>query len=66
MSLPTAWTRSKGLPAVRQWFAVRRTEKRLLPVAEALWNHLAQEGAGFLPEVAMPAGPSAARRRRRP
>ena len=49
-----------GLPVVRQWFAVRRAEKRLLPVAAALWKHLAEAGGRFLPQVATGA---AARRR---
>jgi LysR family transcriptional regulator for metE and metH len=40
-----------GLPAVRQWFVVRRREKRLLPAGQALWNHLAGSGAAFLPVV---------------
>jgi DNA-binding transcriptional LysR family regulator len=40
-----------GLPAVRQWFVVRRREKRLLPAGQALWDHLATSGAGFLPVV---------------
>lgn len=39
----------EGLPVVRQWFVVRRSEKRLLPAAQALWDHLARSGAGILP-----------------
>ena len=38
-----------GLPAIRQWFVVRRREKRLLPAAQELWNHLASTGARYLP-----------------
>jgi LysR family transcriptional regulator for metE and metH len=38
-----------GLPVVRQWFVVRRREKRLLPAARALWDHLATAGCRFLP-----------------
>lgn len=53
----------EGLPAVRQWFVVRRTEKRLLPVAEALWDHLARAGGRFLPPVAMGGRPAVRRRR---
>ena len=41
----------EGFPVVRQWFVVRRTEKRLLPAAQALWNHLVTAGASFLPET---------------
>jgi LysR family transcriptional regulator for metE and metH len=43
-----------GLPAMRQWFVVRRAEKRLLPAAQAMWDHLARHGAEFLP--ALPGG----------
>lgn len=38
-----------GFPIVRQWFVVRRREKRLLPAAMALWDHLVAAGARFLP-----------------
>ncbi|MBV8703400.1 MAG: LysR family transcriptional regulator [Acetobacteraceae bacterium] len=41
----------EGFPIVRQWFVVRRSEKRLLPAAQALWNHLVTAGASFLPEA---------------
>jgi LysR family transcriptional regulator for metE and metH len=41
-----------GLPIVREWFVVKRREKRLLPAARALWDHLATSGGTFLPEVA--------------
>jgi LysR family transcriptional regulator, low CO2-responsive transcriptional regulator len=40
----------EGLPVVRQWFVVRRSERRLLPAAQALWNHLLWSGAEFLPK----------------
>ncbi len=40
----------EGLPLVRQWFVVRRSEKRLLPAAWALWDHLVTAGAQFLPD----------------
>jgi LysR family transcriptional regulator for metE and metH len=42
----------EGLPVVRQWFVVRRAERRLLPAAQALWDHLAWSGAKFLPKMA--------------
>jgi LysR family transcriptional regulator for metE and metH len=45
----------EGLPVVRQWFVVRRSEKRLLPAAQALWDHLARSGAQFLPRTGAPA-----------
>ena len=38
-----------GLPVIRQWFVVRRTEKHLLPAAQALWDFLTTEGAAYLP-----------------
>jgi LysR family transcriptional regulator, low CO2-responsive transcriptional regulator len=43
--------RVEGLPIVRQWFVVKRREKRLLPAARALWDHLATEGGKFLPKL---------------
>jgi LysR family transcriptional regulator for metE and metH len=41
----------EGLPIIRQWFVVRRTERRLLPAAQALWEHLQRAGAQFLPKT---------------
>ncbi len=41
----------EGLPVVRQWFVVRRAERRMLPAAQALWDHLAWSGAKFLPKM---------------
>jgi LysR family transcriptional regulator, low CO2-responsive transcriptional regulator len=41
----------EGLPIVRQWFAVRRSERRPLPAAQALWEHLRRSGPGFLPKI---------------
>jgi LysR family transcriptional regulator for metE and metH len=41
----------EGLPIVRQWFVVRRSERRLLPAAQALWNHLVWSGPEFLPKT---------------
>jgi LysR family transcriptional regulator for metE and metH len=41
----------EGLPIIRQWFVVKRKEKRLLPAAHALWDHLASSGSGFLPDI---------------
>lgn len=38
-----------GLPVVRQWFVVRRTDKVLLPPAHAMVDFLRAEGARFLP-----------------
>jgi LysR family transcriptional regulator for metE and metH len=47
-----------GLPVLRQWFVVRNRDKRLLPAAQALWDHLVTHGAEYLPEVRLP-GPDA-------
>jgi LysR family transcriptional regulator, low CO2-responsive transcriptional regulator len=44
----------EGLPIVRQWFVVRRSERRLLPAAQALWDHLRGSGAQFLPKTQVP------------
>jgi LysR family transcriptional regulator for metE and metH len=41
----------KGLPIIRQWYVVKRREKRLLPAAHALWDHLERCGSEFLPQV---------------
>lgn len=41
----------EGLPIMRQWFAVRRSERRPLPAAQALWEHLRRSGFRFLPKA---------------
>ncbi|MGD9783332.1 MAG: LysR family transcriptional regulator [Hyphomicrobiaceae bacterium] len=41
----------KTLPAMRNWYAVRRSERRLLPAAEKLWSYLTTRGRDFLPRV---------------
>jgi LysR family transcriptional regulator for metE and metH len=53
----------QGLPMVRRWYVVKRQDKRLLPAARALWDHLVRDGAGFLPDaaVALSAPPRSAR-----
>ena len=38
-----------GLPIIRQWFVVKRKDKRLLPAAQAIWRFLADSGADYLP-----------------
>jgi LysR family transcriptional regulator for metE and metH len=40
-----------GLPVVRQWLVVRRTDKVLLPPAQAMLDFLRREGAAFLPPM---------------
>lgn len=39
-----------GLPVIRQWFAIKMTDKRLMPAARALWDYFATSGANFLPD----------------
>ncbi len=41
----------RGLPAMREWFAVRRADKRMLPPAEQLWEYLTTRGKDFLPRL---------------
>jgi len=55
--------RVEGLPIMRKWFVVRRTDKRLLPAARAMRDFLAREATRFLPPV--PAAPRRAQRRQR-
>ena len=43
-----------GTPILRQWFVVRRREKRLLPAGRALWDHLVATGGTFLPRIDLP------------
>ena len=40
-----------GLPILRQWFVVRRSERRMMPAALMLWKFSAAEGGSFLPEL---------------
>lgn len=53
----------EGLPIVRQWFAVRRSERRPLPAAQALWEHLRLFGAQYLPRTPAAKPANAGRRR---
>lgn len=40
-----------GLPVMRQWFVVKRADRRLLPAAEAFRNFMVEKGGSFLPET---------------
>ncbi len=40
----------EGLPVVRQWFVVRRSDKELMPTSQALWDFLVASGDDFLPQ----------------
>lgn len=42
-----------GLPIMRHWLAVRRTERRMMPAAIQLWDFFAARGGSFLPPVAV-------------
>ncbi len=46
-----ALLRLPELPLMRQWYVVRRKEKRLMPAAAALWEFMAARGAAFLPRL---------------
>ena len=39
-----------GLPVMRQWHAIRRTDKILLPPAQAMLDFLGKEGSRYLPK----------------
>jgi LysR family transcriptional regulator, low CO2-responsive transcriptional regulator len=41
----------EGLPVVRQWFALSRKDKVLLPPAQAMFEFLSAKGAQFLPRT---------------
>jgi DNA-binding transcriptional LysR family regulator len=41
----------EGLPIVRQWFVVRRTDRDLPPAGGALWTFIAKKGSAFLPQL---------------
>ena len=41
----------EGLPVIRQWFVVHRSDKVLLPPARAMLDFLGAKGARFLPRV---------------
>jgi len=38
-----------GLPVMRQWFVVRRGDKKMMPASQALWDFLVISGIDFLP-----------------
>ena len=40
-----------GLPIVRQWFALARKDKVLLPPAQAMLDFLSARGKQFLPRT---------------
>ena len=42
----------QGMPLVRNWFVVKRKEKRMLPATTALWDFLVANGKEFLADPA--------------
>ena len=40
----------QGLPIMRQWFVVRRSDRDLPPAGLALWTFVVKMGRGLLPE----------------
>ena len=44
-----------GLPMMRQWYAVRLSDKAIMPAGQAMWTFLAAEGQKFLPQT-VPSG----------
>jgi DNA-binding transcriptional LysR family regulator len=47
-----------GVPIMRQWFVVRRTDRTLSTAATAFFSYLREGGAAFLPSAGLfPAGP---------
>lgn len=40
-----------GLPVIRQWFVVKRADRRLLPAASAFRDFMVEKGGDFLPET---------------
>jgi len=41
----------EGLPIVRQWFVVRRSDRELPPAGSALWTFIKKKGSAFLPHL---------------
>ncbi len=39
-----------GMPVVRKWYVVKRSDKRLLPAAQSLWDFLSSSGKDYLPK----------------
>jgi len=40
----------QGTPVIRKWYVVRLTEKRTMPLANALWDFLGKHGKSFFPK----------------
>jgi len=46
----------QGTPVMREWYAVRRRQKPLMPAVQVLWNFIIEVGQSFLPEMASSTG----------
>jgi len=44
-----------GLPIVREWYAVHRSDRVLTPAGRAMWNFIMTKGREFLPKTELPA-----------
>jgi LysR family transcriptional regulator, low CO2-responsive transcriptional regulator len=42
--------KAKGLPVIREWHAIRRVDKLLLPPAQAMLDFLGKQGSHYLPK----------------
>ena len=40
-----------GFPVMRDWYVVKREERRFPPAAQAMWDFFAASGGNFLPEI---------------
>ena len=41
----------EGLPIMRKWFAIQRTDRVLSAPGRAMWTFMVNKGADFLPQV---------------
>jgi LysR family transcriptional regulator, low CO2-responsive transcriptional regulator len=43
----------QGMPLVRNWYVIKRQDKRMLPATQALWAFMQEKGSEFLPDRVM-------------
>ena len=46
-----SWLDVEGFPIERSWQVIRRSQKILMPAAQALWDFMVSNGHSFLPET---------------
>lgn len=46
-----AWLDVEGFPIARNWQVIRRSQKRLMPAGQALWEFMIEHGKSFLPDL---------------